>query len=265
MKWLLPPEQKQIRAVALITHGLNLQPDRMQPLAEVLREWGAHVYLAALSGHRGDLPEFQKVTRQRWLKDLEEAYFEAQARATQAEVPLIFLGYSLGAGLGQDLVNENSKVSFEKQILIAPSLGLRPQTHLVRAFSALGDDFVVPSLSYGRYHAHSGVPVCAYRALFESVRKTKASGLKRSNIPTLVLVDPKDELISIRSLENLVQQHNLNQWKIERLDSPRPRRLVYHHLSVDSACLGSNGWSKMTQTILDFLSTNGTSCQRISY
>ena len=39
------------RGVALVIHGLNLKPERMQPLANELRRWGITVVLCALRGH----------------------------------------------------------------------------------------------------------------------------------------------------------------------------------------------------------------------
>ncbi len=62
------------RAVILVVHGLNLRPERMQPICELLLERQAIVVRMALRGHRGLYERLESVRRRDWLDDFAAAF-----------------------------------------------------------------------------------------------------------------------------------------------------------------------------------------------
>ncbi len=61
-------------AVALVIHGINTKPSKMNPVVGVLNQQGIHVLRITLNGHGGDLSEFQNVTREKWLENISINY-----------------------------------------------------------------------------------------------------------------------------------------------------------------------------------------------
>ena len=112
-RWYRKDPFKRFRGVALVVHGLNLRPERMEFLIGRLNRAGIEVLNVSLQGH-GDnyvrsetverkearLDSFRKVTYRLWSSELYNAYRKARQRAQQKKVPLFLAGYSLGGLLG---------------------------------------------------------------------------------------------------------------------------------------------------------------------
>ena len=61
--------------------------------------------------------------------------------------------------------------------------------------------------------AHSRTPIAAYNALFETLDHFESHLGPRLNLPTLVVMDPGDELVSLGGIRKLAETHNLDQWR----------------------------------------------------
>ncbi len=260
----LRSEKQPARGVALVVHGLNLRPDKMDSIARTLNEEGFDVLRASLSGHRGDLEQFKHVSRDRWLHDLHDAYCEARRAADRRGLPLNFVGYSLGALVNLDLMNNvpEAGVRYDRMVLLAPAAALNWTSQLVRALNAFGEDFLVPSASNATYRAScEGTSMAAYNALFDSLRATQESGLGKSKAPTLVLIDPKDELVSGPGLAELIEFNALNEWRLEQVSNRGAtlERGAYHHLIIDEPSVGSEEWKRIQTLIRKHLEPMGTS------
>ena len=246
------------QGVAFVVHGLNLKPSKMNELVKVLNGLQIDVLRVGLAGHRGSEEEHKHITREIWLKDVFDNYSLACAHAIALKKRLYFLGYSLGALLFLDLLNnapgsalEKDRINVGKAILLAPAIALPWYTHLIKVFNIFGGTFMVMSMNRPDYRSLPGTSVAAYNAFFESIEALDISKHKHSNsIRTLVIIDPKDELVSLRKIRDVVKRHHLHRWKIVELPSGHRRR---HHLIVDRESLGQERWKKQIQAISHFI------------
>ena len=145
---------------------------------------------------------------------------------------------------------------------LAPAAALNWTSQLVRALNAFGEDFLVPSASNATYRAScEGTSMAAYNALFDSLRATQESGLGKSKAPTLVLIDPKDELVSGPGLAELIEFNALNEWRLEQVSNRGAtlERGAYHHLIIDEPSVGSEEWKRIQTLIRKHLEPMGTS------
>ena len=105
---------------------------------------------------------------------------------------------------------------------------------------------VLPSVAPVEYRANPGVPVAAYAALLECVARVGRRSLRALDVPTRVLIDPADELVSHARLEALRAEQALGRWQVVALD----RRLRrggpdFHHLITARLRLGEEAWARV--------------------
>lgn len=249
-QWFYAAEKKE--AVTLVVHGLNVKPSKMNAIVSDLQGMNFDVLRVSLAGHRGSLAEFKQVTRRRWLDDFYKAYRSASERAKQLGVPLHLVAFSLGAAVAEDLMNLNlpTPVVFDRVVLFAPALTVHWYTNSIRLLRVLGQSAVIPSMNLPDYRANEGTSMAAYTALFDSIHKLRQSGYKRSNVPTLVFLDPGDELVSYRGTTALKQSFGLDRWEIIPITNKGSRLpKTYHHLIIDSDVVGSEQWRSMQRMI----------------
>lgn len=253
-----------------MAHGLNLKPSKMEPLHDVLRQAGYETLQVHLSGHRGDEREFLSATRKLWLGELYQAYQEARKRADSQQVPLHFVGYSLGALLNLDLLNTASSdfgvpIRYDRMVLLAPALALKhPYSWVLfmgrlRFLTSWSSQWVIPSLAHPDDRAHPrGTPVAAYKALCDSLIQVRKQGIRQCRVPTLIFIASKDELVSMRGIQALIKKENLENWELielsRQLDSVTnktgrsPQR--FHHWIIDEEGLGPSEWKRLQSALL---------------
>ncbi|MEW6056983.1 MAG: alpha/beta hydrolase [Bdellovibrionota bacterium] len=244
-RWFYAPSSRP-QAIALAVHGLATKPSLMNEVALLLNRNGVDVLRLGLTGHRGSAEEMAEVSRTLWLKDFFKAYCLARSRADGLGLPLHFVGFSLGALVGQDLLNSAGAqdVRFDSAALFAPAIAVKPTSHLIKLFWPLSDGFVFPGVTKSKYSSRGGCTIAAYKALFESLAHLESSNFEKSNIRTAVLIDPRDELVSPLGIKNLIRRHALTQWRFFPLHASFP-----HHLVVAPENLEKNEWER-TESIL---------------
>lgn len=225
----------------------------MQALVRWLNANGSEVYLVQLCGHGRE--DVLKVTGGLWQEEVMDGYAAAQQASVQQAVPLYFMGYSLGALLGQSIIGlQTTQLPFQKQVLFSPAIHLRKHSYLLRHLFFLGEGFRLPSFTPGGYRANRWLPLRLYKILYDEEKKLLAAKGSLLNFPTLVFMDPKDELISYKSLETLLQQRQLSQWQLVPLHTGlQGRRGKYHHLILDEETMGSANWQMVTTAMQVFL------------
>jgi alpha-beta hydrolase superfamily lysophospholipase len=250
-RWFRPEHPP--KAVALLVHGLNLKPSRMDTLASFLSGKGITSLRMVLAGHGGSLEEMKTVTRGTWLNDLAGAY--RLVRQEAKELPVYLVGFSLGALVALDAENDPAlDVRFDKEVLLAPAVGVRFFTKLVRLLGAF-PRLVIPSAAPTEYRANRGTTVAAYSALFTSISRLREHGFGRTTAPGLVFLDPRDELVSPASLR-IVQRENPGlPWKIDTIKvQPEPGLWPrYRHLLIDPRAAGAANWERITRGIEEHL------------
>ena len=251
--------------VVLVAHGLNLRADALRDLYEPLRRRGAAIVVLRLRGHARDSvadatlrEEWRTIDATAWVDDWRASARVAEELAVRRGVPLVFLGYSLGAlihvyGLA---TSERQDSPFQRQVLLAPAVRVRRRTRLVLLFRPLGRRFIVPSLTPAEIRSHGGTSIAAYQSLFGYEAALSAlDDPKRVKIPTLVLMDPGDELVSLQRLNEWIERHGLRpEWRMRALakDSDTATSRVRHHIITERG-LGSAAFAALTKTIGDAL------------
>ena len=262
IRWFLQKHADPSKAVALSIHGLNFNPEKMGAIIKELNASEIDVLNVSLYGHgenytrrenmAGDaarLESFKTASYQLWKAEAYQAYLRAQKRSRQNGVPLFFVGYSLGGLLGLDLLTSNPQVRFEKTVLFAPAIEMHAINYLVKLLSPF-PRLVIPSYTVEAYRANNGTPVAAYLAFFESLSHFKKHAGPLLNIPTLIFLDKRDELISFLGTEKMISAKNLSQWElypVEKQAVSGPARR--HHLIIDETTTGEAVWQKMMTAI----------------
>lgn len=234
----------------LLIHGLNLKPLKMHSLKAELQKLGMNVENVELSGHRPDT-DWSQVTRQEWLSEIKTAYDSIKTKAEQN--PIFLVAYSLGALLAVDLVSQDQNVRFDRAVLLSPALAIHDFAFFLRLLS-FWPRLRIPSLTPKEYRFNNGTSIAAYMALFESLKAIEQADLSAANVPTAILIDPKDELVSFRKLRNLIEKKKLSRWKLITVSNQQSTlKKKFHHLTIDSAALGETQWQSVLATIQSHL------------
>jgi alpha-beta hydrolase superfamily lysophospholipase len=261
---------KRFRGVALVVHGLNQRPERMEFLIKPLNRAGIEVLNVSLHGHgenylysgtgereEARLDSFRAVTYSLWTSELYDAYQKARQRAQQKRVPVFLVGYSLGALLGCELQVSRPDVRFDRMILFAPALKITLKPHLLKALMPF-PDLVLDSLSPETYRTNAGTPMAGYKALFEALKRFDKNMNGRLNVPTLLFMDRNDEFISYEKTGTMIEDERLDRWSIMAVEKdPAAAPLYGHHLMIDETVVGKEMWAKMQAALLSHLITDG--------
>ena len=236
------------KAITVILHGLNLKPSKMDPLKDILLQDGHIIVKGILKGHNGDLELLKNVHAKDWRNNAKtifcNAYYLSQ---NNRDVPIYFLGYSLGALVGLEFlsIKDNiDKFKIKKMFLIAPAFGLRFYIYLINLLFFLDDSFVIKSKSLKEYRINLGTPLAAYRTLFEVKKLLLSRNLKKLNIDTKILLHRFDEFIDTTKIENIITQQKLDNWKtiyITNKDSTLKEK--WNHLIIDKPSMGEASWN----------------------
>lgn len=240
-------------ASTLVAHGLNLKPEAMLPLVEWLTAKGSDVYLVKLPGHHPNSIDIKDVTGPAWESEMVAGYRKARQSSVENSVPLYFLGYSLGALLGQTMVALRMKdATFDKQVLFAPAIAMRKRSYLLKALLLLGKKRMLPSYTPEGYRANNALPLSVYEILFAEEKKVFKSRFETLKIPTLILIDPKDELISFKRLKRLKEKFGLENCRVVTVGEDAERSTQYHHLIINEQVTGRSSWIRITAAMENF-------------
>jgi hypothetical protein len=74
---------------------------------------------------------------------------------------------------------------------------------------------------------------------------------RKINIPAIIFIDKEDELVSYAGLQQMVQNHNLDQWRIHSVIKDETATEVnLHHLIIDAASVGNTMWQEIVDVAL---------------
>jgi alpha-beta hydrolase superfamily lysophospholipase len=248
--------------VALVVHGLNVEPQRMRPIIQALTGNGLEVFNVALHGHGGNylhqpgVPEeaarldaLRRVSASLWRDELHAAYRVAALRAAQlGGVPICFVGYSLGALVGCDLFADAPDVHFAKMVLFAPALQIHPLSYALRLLGR-SPHMVIRSASPRAYRANPGTSIAAYSALYATVAHFAARAGSKINVPALLLIDQQDELVSYPKTRRLLMAAGLTNWQLQTVTKGPGAIQRYHHLLIDAQSVGPQQWEAIVASV----------------
>lgn len=267
MQWFYSDTPGELNGVALVIHGLNLRPEKMQPIISELTGSGIDVLGLSLRGHgenythRKDIDEnqarletFKNVSYQLWINEAYLAFLQLKKRGKEKGVPYYLTAFSTGALIGLDLFVAYPEVTFDKMILFAPAIKLHAIVYLARVLAPF-PSLVIPSLGLKSYLANTkGTPIAAYNALFEGLAHFEDCYSRKINIPTLVFIDEDDELISAQGLQTFVREKKLDKWRFYEVQKGASAdRNTFHHHIIDVQSTGDSVWRDMMKAAVNHL------------
>ena len=253
------------KGVALLLHGLNNKPSSMNPLALHFSSLGHLVLRGSLRGHRGSLKENKKVTIDQWREDIDGLYCLASLKSQQFKAPLIINCYSMGCLLFLDLFkrrrNKNKKNIVQKAIVISPAFKIKPVlTWSSQVLKLLPSKWMIPSSNIRSYRSQYGTSISSYKAFFQLIDQNPLTDLIKPNAPifppTLMLINPKDELVDTQRIKQVFQKKNRGStpWKIIEVENKNATTIKHiNHLLLDESSLGKLKWIEWIEHISLFL------------
>lgn len=242
-------DESHPRGVFLIVPGLNTRAKAMGSLAEAIAKSGYHALILSLRGiSSGAVDDHKQVTATSWLKDLSVAY--CYVRNNYPNIPVYYLGYSMGALLVTVFLDKAKSIKNTKLIFIAPAMGLRCKSYLLQPFTWLKYlNISVPSLAPNEYRARASTSFAAYDAFYNlHARSQEISNPSLKVTSALLFVDKRDELISPAKLNRWLRKNQLNSWHIKYISSSDKSDLPYH-LMIDEKSLGKKNWTTLLKEI----------------
>lgn len=255
-QWFTPTD-KPIIALALVTHGLNLRPSKMNSIIKALNDKGVLVLRLALKGHRGNLDEQKEVSLKEWLNQYSYATALMKDLKQKCQLPLYSISYSLGSEIHLDTLIQNKERVFDKSVFFAPSVWSYWYTQWPALTFFLPDSFGIKSFNNKNYRIESSTSMAAYRALSKgrSLWKNFATGNNFSIIePFLVIIDSEDELISVANVESFIRDHPRLKAQLFVLKNSNPAiNPSFHHLIIDKWAVGNKQWFLIKEAIFSYL------------
>lgn len=267
VRWHSRRRHTKLKGVALVIHGLNCRPDKMEAIIEELNAGGIDCLNLSLQGHGTNfspIPDaeteaarmaaFKSVSYPLWKSEAYEAYQFAKRKSDLYGRPLFLIGFSMGGLLGVDLMTANPTVRFDRMVLFAPAIAMHRRNYLIKVLAPF-PNLVIPSAGHRSYLANDGTPMAAYMALFDMhAHFEKHLNPKKINIPTVVFIDDGDELVSFTRLRQMVQKQDLNQWTVHSVKKDKTATEVdMHHLIIDAASVGNNMWQEIVKVTITHL------------
>jgi esterase/lipase len=265
-RWHEKPPFRKRRGVALVLHGLNLKPEKMESLIFLLNRAGIDALNVSLRGHgenhlqqegrdpkEARLDAFRTVSYPLWSSEVRRAYLKVRERGRQKKVNVFLVGYSLGGLLVCDLLVSDPGVRFDRMVLLAPALNVMIESYLLRALMPF-PNLVIDSISPANYRSNDGTPMAGYKALFEALDHFQRNSNPALNVPTLVMMDREDEFISHDAIRGMIADRHLDRWKMVTVEKDPPEAALYaRHLLIDEATMGKTAWREMGDAILNHL------------
>jgi alpha-beta hydrolase superfamily lysophospholipase len=273
IRWYKRETAASLNGVALVIHGLNGRPEKMESIIAELTAAGIDCLNLSLRGHgenysqldstdsaEARLETFKTVSYPLWRAEIYHAYQQVKIKGNRNRTCVFFVGFSMGGLLGVDLFASNPYVRFDKMVLFAPALKMHNRNYLLKTISPFSE-LVVPSFAPDAYLANRGTPVAAYNALFEAAEHFEQSLDPQINVPTIIFIDKQDELISASGLKAMIQKQKLNRWKLHPVKKDRTAtEIEMHHLIIDEASVGEQMWKEIVNTTITHFKNETAAC-----
>lgn len=230
----------------IIIHGLNNNNSAFLPLRDEFSKLGWDVSFLTLPCHGINRKE---------ARDFKSAFkcFD-QSMKELSQNPYSVIAFSHGALYLQLWLEKNPKARPNSQVLLAPALFIHRFEKIERTMSLLPSFFLIKSFAPKAFRRYQTLSVREYRILLEGIRtfQKHRAGL---SIPSLVMIDPKDELVDAEALEDctaLKDKVVYEKWSREYLK----RGIGRHHILFHPDYFEKAEWQKFTNRIQEFLTTH---------
>ena len=266
VEWIKSIHPDRINGVALVIHGLNLQPEKMESIISLLTHSCIDVLNLSLRGHgknyiqkanvdgsNARMEAFKTVSYEYWIKEAHRAYGIAGKRSLEKQVPLFLIGFSLGGLMGATLFASYPDVYFNRMVLLAPALHIYKIYYLAKLLTPF-PRLVIPSFFIKSYCSNRGTPMAGYIALLEGIEHFNKNMTPKLNVPTIIFLNKQDELVSYRRLKRIIKIGGLHQWKLHPVEKNTPgAKEKMQHLIIDESSIGKDAWNEMRGLIVHHL------------
>ncbi len=273
IRWYKRKNSAKLNGVALVIHGLNGRPDKMESIIAEMTAAGIDCLNLSLRGHgenyfhldntdsaEARLQTFKSVSYRLWRNEIYQAYQQIKTKSNRYGACMFFVGFSMGGLLGVDLFTSNPYVKFDKMVLFAPALKMHNRNYFLKTISPF-PKLVVPSFAPDAYLANRGTPMAAYNALFEASKHFEKNLDPKINVPAVIFIDKQDELISFSGLKAMIQKQKLDQWKLHPVKKDQTAtETEMHHLIIDKASVGKQMWKEIVDTTIRHLKNGTAAC-----
>lgn len=228
----------------IILHGLNNNSTTWDEFENVMKNRGFPTVRITLPGH-GDVRDegrsFEEVLKS----------FDKTLRPHVQE-PYLVVAYSLGALFFSNWLLGKSENLPLRVVFLAPALYLRNENAIRRIISSLHPKLPIPSIAPRGIQLRKTLFVWEYLNLLGGIERFRKS-IDPVEVPSLVMLDPKDELIDAQLLKS--------EWKkkapgAEVVFFERPHQkwgLSNHHILFHSKYFTASEWENFIQKVETFL------------
>lgn len=249
MKWSYTPDAI-VKGSALVVHGLNLIPERMSPIGETLEQAGFDTLNLDLTGIR-DMDKFRHVNLEKWKDDIRSGFKELKTK--QRGEKTLIVGFSLGGMLTINQILEGN-ISADKVVYFAPAISMTKFAHFIENFFFLPSSTRIPSFGPAGYKSHWATPISAYRALFEGAQEVEHLEKSKLEMPGLIIMDPRDQLVSFEGVKAFAKNYQLP-WEFFETSTNRGHVSGgNHHIIIDPESIGEKSWLTLKHKIETFVS-----------
>ena len=164
---------------------------------------------------------------------------------------------------GSHTESRQESIAFTKQILLAPAFSAHWFTNLIKPLFIFPTLFL-PSMNMPEFRSSPGTSIAAYKALFEGQHQL-AAWLENDpdnarvvlNVPTLLFLSEKDELVSWAGTKRMIETGKLTNWQLTATN-PDGKTLAkkINHLLIAKDVYSSSQWEEFVNRLRDFLQPN---------
>jgi len=244
---------------AFLIHGLNNNHASLLDVATIFQSMGVSPEIIPLSGHW--LHQKSNLDKCNWSDW--EGDFQNLAKKIQSQNELVLLfGFSLGALVIakclQELPEIQSKI--QKLIYFSPAFARRSYTSSAGFLQQIWPNGAIPSTTPKLWRQHPYCTFSAYQALnfgYKAFHQTLVElktqdhiSLKNmNNIPTHIVIDPRDICVSTNMILDIKKNFYFN-WHFHRFNLKMTKSFPSFHTTFDRTCFNAEEWNHLWPKIL---------------
>ena len=231
-------------AKIILIHGLNNNTYAFEEIDRFLKLLGYETEIIVLPMHEKAPQEVDNVK-----KSLE--VFNQRMRSL-GDAPFYALAFSHGALYLELWMRENPELRPIKQVLLAPAFFIKKQKLIQNVLKILPDSLQIKSLAPKRFRRFNTLSIRSYRILFQGMEKFQRE-LSAFSIPTLIIVDPEDELVDGKKLKKEMENTNSG-LKVEFIQREYLKNGIgRHHILFHPDYFTEIDWTNFLKKIINFL------------
>ncbi len=229
----------------IIIHGLNNTIESFSPLNDTFKRLGFETHLMTLPGHGSERFEAHH------FKDAQEIFNNKMEKIHDA--PYVVIAFSYGALLFQLWLDSNPQKAPLCQVLLAPALYIKKWHLLNLLINSLPRSFFIFSQTPKILRRYNHLYIWEYLLLFECIKRFHTINNKIP-VPTLILVDPKDELLDSKIMKKKLPLPHLKFIIFEK--KSLRKELGAHHVMFHPDFFDQEKWQDMIAKIEIFITSH---------